>query len=112
MSSIFAKSKDKTESYKIEKMQSENQIVLYMDNIKKTIPADAKKTPDANLMKTHIEWRWRFFDINGRKMVEISQKNPGQDRKCIDNTGKWINFELEEDWNKFLIDSKYYYVHK
>jgi hypothetical protein len=85
------------------------QMVLYIDDIKSSIPVDAVNVPNEKLEKTHTEVRWRFFDLKGRKLIEISKKSPDKKRVYVDNTGKWVDYELKGNWNKFLIGSKYYY---
>jgi hypothetical protein len=86
-----------------------DQMILYIDDIKNSIPPDAVDTPNAKLQKTHTEIRWRFFNLKGRKLIEISKKKHNGERIYVDNTGKWINYELKGNWNQFLIGSKYYY---
>lgn len=106
MNSIFAKQKN--DGNNTEGIQQ--RTILSIDNLKKIIPQGVKNSPDNELIKTSIEWRWRYFDIDGRKMVEISQKKPNEKRRYIDNTGQMIYYDLDEKWEKYLIGSNYYYV--
>ena len=71
-------------------------------------PFISKFLPD--LQKTHTEWRWRFFDIKGRKLIEISKQNPNENRIYMDNMGKWISFTLDNSWDQYVVDIKYCYV--
>lgn len=90
--------------------QNETNISLSLNDIIKSIPLTATKHPNVRLQTNHTEWRWRFFDIKGRKLIEISKKDPNSERVYMDNTGKWIlNSELKDNWDKFLTDTKYSY---
>src|SRR5438128_49356 len=105
MSSIFEKIQESD--------SSDDKIILSYEDILKAIPKNAKKEVDLELQKSHIEWRWRFFNINNRKVVEISKKLPNQSRIYIDNNGNWLNdFEYDPDANldKYLTDQVYAYV--
>jgi hypothetical protein len=85
------------------------QMSLALEDIMKAIPTNATKLPDSKLQSTHTEWRWRFFDLKGRKLIEISQKKPNEERLYMDNKGKWTKFNLKGDWDKFLTDIRYSY---
>jgi hypothetical protein len=95
-----------------ENKNDQNNKVLNLADILNVIPADHSKEPNNELQKTHIEHRWRFFNINGRKIIEISKKKPNEQRLYVDNTnGEWITHnELDIEWNNFLVDVKYCYV--
>lgn len=82
---------------------------LALDDIKKTIPHNATNIPDKELQKTHTEWRWRFYDINNRKMVEISKQELNKDRIFINNTGHWVTHSLDSSLDKYIVDSRYCY---
>lgn len=86
------------------------QMILSLEDIKKSIPKNALSNPDPKLLTTHTEWRWRFLNIGDRKLVEISRKNPNGQRTYIDNTGKWINISLDQEWDKYVVGIKYVYV--
>lgn len=89
----------------------ESQVILSHQDIIKNIPKGAINQPNPILQKTHTEWRWRFFDLEGRKLVEISKLDPKKGRTYMDNTGKWIKYTLvENEWDKFLVESKYCYI--
>ncbi len=62
------------------------------------------------LAMTHVEWRWRFFNINGRKTVEISKKYPNKQRLFSKKkTGEWIEFEEDCSWNEYIVKEYFYY---
>ena len=83
---------------------------MSLNDIIKSIPPNSIKRPNTYLQTSHTEWRWRFFEIKGRKLVEISKKHPNGERIYMNNMGKWIsNLELNDNWDQFLTDTKYFY---
>ena len=74
-----------------------------------SIPSFAIDKYDDQLITTHIEHRWRFFNINSRKLVEITVKHPNKERKYINSCGEWVEFNLDSIWEKYITSSKYYY---
>lgn len=89
--------------------QRGEEMILSIKDISQSIPMTSYSSPNPELQKTHTEHRWRFFDLKGRKLIEISRQSPGRDRIFVDNKGNWINFELKGNWDQFLIDTRYYY---
>lgn len=90
----------------------ESYMVLSLQDIIKSIPTTATKTPSHDLQQTHTEWRWRFFDLRGRKLIEISKMTPGSKRIYMDNRSKWTEYTLKKEWDKFVVDTRYCYVEK
>jgi hypothetical protein len=88
----------------------DSQVILSYQDIIKNIPKEATSQPNHILQKTHTEWRWRFFDLKGRKLVEISKIDPMKDRTYMDNTGKWIKYTLVDEWDEYVVESKYCYI--
>lgn len=91
-------------------------IVLSFNDIIQSIPKNSVKIQNPDLWITHTEWRWRFFDLNGRKLIEISKLPQSSasgyptKRLYMDNTGKWSESTLKGYWDQFLVDSWFYYV--
>jgi hypothetical protein len=83
--------------------------ILKLSEIMKTIPKNTKDKQDSELSKKYVEWRWRFFDVNGRNLIEISRKDPNGERLYTDKNGSWIHFQLDNKWEKYLKKSLYYY---
>jgi hypothetical protein len=75
-----------------------------------SIPFDSYESGNNVLKKDHIEWRWRFYRINNKNIVEISRKNPGESRMFVDKDGDWCRTEIPNKWEKFMTNEKYYYV--
>jgi hypothetical protein len=85
-------------------------MILSLDEILDTIPKNASNKFLPHLQSTHTEWRWRFFDIQGRKLIEISKQNPNKNRIYMDNMGKWVSDTLDNSWDQYVVDVKYCYV--
>jgi hypothetical protein len=119
------------ETYNNEDEANQYQMILDINDIMKTIPGNARQVPDHGLTRTHTEWRWRFFNVKGRKLIEISQKQPHDHRMYVDNTGTWIRYpetngqeqeqEQEQEqgqaqahdmnlWDKYVTKVAYHYV--
>ncbi|VBB18534.1 hypothetical protein YASMINEVIRUS_997 [Yasminevirus sp. GU-2018] len=94
----------------VERSEYADMMVLSLEDIKRSVPPNASKVPLPEMQKTHTEWRWRFYNIEGRKMVEISKRDPNKNRVFIDNTGRWINFSLDASWDKYVVDTRHCYV--
>lgn len=101
---------DNSEAYEETVNQVTGEVILSMKDILASIPQTATKDRDLLKENTHVEWRWRFFDLKGRKLIEISRKEPDKDRIYVDNKGNWINFILKGNWEQFMTDSRYYYA--
>ena len=90
--------------------QKNTNLILSINDINKSIPLSASDKPNAILSTTHIEHRWRFFNINNKKLIEITVKHPKQPRKYINKSGEWIEYNLDDNWNMYLSYAKYYYT--
>jgi hypothetical protein len=81
---------------------------LDKDSILETIPTNHYKSPQNMPDKT--EWRWRLYNINENyNFIEISFKEPNSNRKFLDKFGKWIEYNLSNDYDKFIQKQFYYY---
>ena len=85
-------------------------FTLKYDDIKKSIPSKALSERNINLEKTHIEYRWRFFNINGRKLIEISRKIPNEERLYTNNANEWIKEYVDSKLDIYVCEEYYYYV--
>jgi len=82
---------------------------LSISEIEKSIPSNSLNKPDPNLQNTHTEWRWRFFNINDSKKVEISKKDPLTKRQYKLPNGEWIEYDMDNYYDKYVYKSCYYY---
>ncbi len=119
MSSIFSKTSrnnSRNKQNKFNENLSDNNSdtfvpkILSIDEIRKIIPENTTNTQNLDLQKTHIEWRWRFFNFKGRNLIEMSKKHPQFEREYVDNSGHWIKYNYEESWDKYLKACVYHYV--
>lgn len=87
------------------------QIVISSSELTKTIPENATTTPLNTIPDDVVEWRWRFFLIGERKLVEISYCDD-HERIYVDKTCKRITYDMDSYWDKFLVKTYYAYVPK
>jgi len=86
--------------------------ILSKKEILDSIPINYQTTKNTILETTHIEWRWRFFKFPNKKneTVEISYKSPNKKRKYIDKTGEWVERDISNDIDNFVISEYYHYT--
>jgi hypothetical protein len=84
--------------------------VLLLEHINRSIPPTATTKPDPRVAMTHTEWRWRFFEIGERKLVEISKKEPNQPRQYIDASQQWVEQTVDEQLDKWVVRVLYCYA--
>lgn len=91
---------------------TDKEIIYLSKDIMKSIPENALKEPDSELVKNKTEWRWRLFKFPDRdnKIMEISYNKPNEKRMYIDKYGKWINSEIGNEFDKFVTDQYYTYT--
>lgn len=87
-----------------------SESTINIGDLMKTIPPNTMPHEDPELMKTMIEWRWRFFNINGHHFVEISKKKPEDKRLYVNSNGDMIEKEIDDIWNQYIEKEKYYYT--
>lgn len=82
---------------------------LHINEILKTIPENSFHTPQADMKKTKIEHRWRILQINNKKYVEISFLSSDNKRTFINKYGEFIQSNVDEKYNDYVVDIYYYY---
>ena len=93
-----------------EKENAAQQSVSYF-SIVQSIPPDATSAPNQNLIDSGLtEWRWRFFKINSKPVVEISYKISNQIRQYFDKAGKTTDHEPSSYYDQFVTNELYYYA--
>ena len=103
-SSIFLK-RSEIESDKI------TSIPLTKTDVIESIPKNFVKNAKKVLEEVSTEWRWRIFKFPNKKneVVEISFKKPDEKRMYINRTGEWVHREINQEFDKFVIDEYYVY---
>lgn len=102
--SIFKKS-DAVDSV----LHGEIYTVLDSVELLSSIPQNATSIKQP-ILDNQIEWRWRFFEIGSRKLIEISYTDVHDNRKFIDQMGEPITYNLDSEWDKFVVKTLYAYV--
>lgn len=85
-------------------------IILSKNDLFKVIPNNCSDIKLRHLMSNNIEWRWRFYEINGHTLIEISKKYPKSNRLFLDYNGNWIEYKLDISVKKYIVGKKYYYT--
>jgi hypothetical protein len=82
-------------------------------NILETIPKNHVNTPLTDWQNTYkTEWRWRFLKLpDDRFTVEISYiKSNKPDRRIYFNrTGDWVNRQIDQVYDNYVVKQCYYY---
>lgn len=108
MSSIFNNKNIEDKLSDTEKDDIE--IIMSKDDIEKTIPESHTNKPDIKLRETFTEYRWRYLKINNEEYIEISYKDPKDEKRLyMSNNGKWIEKDVDEYWNNYVYKEKYSY---
>ena len=92
--------------------EKNNNIIknTYIEDIFGTIPKESVIKRDINLAKTHTEWRWRFFQFNKIKKIEISNLSPITNKRLyLNNMNKWVERNVSDEYDKYVIKEYYYY---
>ena len=96
---------------KILERQDEPFDKVQKEDIISTIPTEHYKRPVYANRDEYIEWRWRFYNIDGNSFTEISKMNPNQPRVYLDKrTTKWIPCQDIKKYKKYITDEYYYYT--
>ncbi len=86
---------------------------LTYTDIYNTIPYTKTTTPldeDDWRKNKQAEWRWRFMKIGPKRVVEISYiKYNSQVREYQSKYGTWVHREIPKEYDKYVIESYYYY---
>ena len=74
-----------------------------------SIPSTAFTSEQTDQHGYNVEWRWRFLEIEGLKLVEISYLPVEGNRKYIDKYGKWVERMIDSSFDKYVVKAYYYY---
>jgi hypothetical protein len=115
--SIFRKREIKyTEMKNSEKHQNQNQntsicTILNSYDLNNMIPKSATTQRQNVIPNNTIEWRWRFFNINNRKLIEISYLDSNNNKRIYtDYTGNKIEYDIDCKWDVYLTKVLYAYA--
>ena len=95
---------------KCDNLNNKEKIVLSKEDIINSIPDNYYKKPQISLSEKYTEWRFIMYYIYDDTFIEISKKDPLKDRIFIDNTGTWINYDMDNTFDKFITDKFYFYA--
>lgn len=84
---------------------------IYVEDVFSTIPKNSTTIRDIKLIKNHTEWRWRFYQFNKLKKVEISNISPTSSKRLyLNNNGIWVERIIDPKYDKYIIKTYYYYA--
>ena len=86
-----------------------NNIILDRNYLLSTIPDEATEVM-RNQLPNEVMWRWRFFEVSGRRMIEISYAEPDQPRIYIDYEGNNTHYKMDMSWDQYVTKVLYYYA--
>jgi hypothetical protein len=103
---------DSTPSIFITKSECEKNIILSKYEVMQTIPTSALSEKNDKIANVCKELRWRIFKLPDKEneIIEISYKMPNEPRMYMNKSAKWVNREIGDKYNQFLI--KEYYVYE
>jgi hypothetical protein len=87
----------------------ETYTILSSKDLAKSIPQNVTTQSIVPLPPGLVEWRWRFFKIGERKMVELSHYD-GNKRLYTDYNGNKIEYEISDEWDKYIVKTLYAYA--
>ena len=82
--------------------------IFNIKDIEESIPKSASSTRLSPIPPNVTEWRWRFFQIGQRKLIEISLYE-NNIRSYIDYNGNVITYDLDPSWDAFVTKTLYAY---
>lgn len=109
--SIFRKAdeRDATPSMTSSARSRETYTILNSKDLANSIPMSATTKCIQPLPSNYVEWRWRFFKIGDRKMVEVSHFD-GNKRIFTDYNGNRIEYDMTNEWDKYVVRTLYAYA--
>lgn len=83
-------------------------------NIIESLPETHRIEPMDNWREQGLtEWRWRFLDIEGRKVVEISGLRPNENQRLYFNKHcQWIKRDVDPVFDKYVKEVYYCYANE
>lgn len=109
---VDTKTQSSTSNIFMTKSDCEKQLILSKYEVMQTIPSIAVFKKDEHASELCKELRWRIFKFPEREneIVEISYKLPNEPRMFMNKYGKWVNRDIGDEYNQFLV--KEYYVYE
>lgn len=92
--------------------QNDTEYTVSKKDILKSIPKNAFDKSNKTMATTMTEWRWRIFRFSENKetFIEISFKKPDETRKYINGDGIWVERNIGNEFDSFVILEKYAYT--
>jgi len=79
--------------------------------VMESIPDNKLTKPIKDWHKQYVtEWRWRFLDINERKIVEISYLKYNSKRMYVNKYGEHVSSQVSKAFDQFVTEEYYVYA--
>lgn len=86
-------------------------IIKLKDVYEKIIPSDAQNERNQKYKEKYTEWCCTKYNINENIYVVISISHPeSQQIMYINNAGEQIIYNLDNKYDKFIVEKKYWYA--
>uniref|UniRef100_A0A6C0EET1 Uncharacterized protein n=1 Tax=viral metagenome TaxID=1070528 RepID=A0A6C0EET1_9ZZZZ len=83
---------------------------LTKEYLEGTIPDNCVNEEDKNLASIATEWRWRFFKIGEKSVVEISKKKCNEEREYLNKYGQWVKSDIGNKYDNYITKVLYNYT--
>ncbi len=84
---------------------------LTYTNILETIPKKSQKQPTPDWKKDYsYEWRWRFLEMKGKYILELSRQDRDDNRMYFNKYGEWVKKKVNSLYDNYVVEEYYYYV--
>ena len=87
-----------------------NKTKINLSDIEKIIPEQCYDNSNKTLKDKYSEWCLKKYKINDKIYVTISIRHPNSEKTIYINTkGEQIIYTIDEQYNQFIIETKYWY---
>ena len=95
----------------LKKTETEKNVILSKYDVMQTIPKNAVIKQDEKQKEKCKEWRWRIFKLPTKEneIIEISYKLPHESRMFMNKNKKWININIDNIFDNYVIEEYYVY---
>jgi hypothetical protein len=106
---------DKQLGFHLKKKKKDKDIIadkkiLSKEEILSSIPNNSFDSEQKDLQEIKTEYRWRIMNIENveNEIIEISIKNPNENRSYLNQRGEWIEYD-SQIYDKYVTKSFYHY---
>ena len=76
-----------------------------------SLPDPNFKEPNLQWRTKAVEWRWRFYKIGDKKVVEMSFLEPNSNERIyVDKNNNYIKSTISNEYDNYLVEEYYFYT--